>query len=95
MDAVSDEICEAVHNAYEHGFYNAVRTLKEQDAVEPKTIPEELKQKMWNALYAEEDAFEEKYVRTKEHDRWFLVYRPWLQEGFNLAIKAIEDLEGR
>lgn len=35
MDAVSDEICEAVHNAYEHGFYNAVRTLKEQ---EPKAV---------------------------------------------------------
>ena len=35
MDAVSDEICEAVHNAYDHGFYNAVRTLKEQEAVEP------------------------------------------------------------
>lgn len=35
MDAVSDEICEAVHNAYYHGFYNAVRTLKEQEAIEP------------------------------------------------------------
>ena len=34
MDAVSDEICEAVHNAYDHGFYNAARTLKEQ---EPRT----------------------------------------------------------
>ena len=31
MDAVSDEICEAVHNAYDYGFYNAVRTLKEQE----------------------------------------------------------------
>lgn len=31
MDAVSDEICEAVHNAYEHGFYNAVRMMKEQE----------------------------------------------------------------
>lgn len=30
MDAVSDEICEAVHNAYNHGFHDAVRTLKEQ-----------------------------------------------------------------
>ena len=35
MDAVSDEICEAVHNAYYHGFYNALQTLKEQ---EPKAI---------------------------------------------------------
>lgn len=33
MDAVSDEICEAVHNAYAHGFNNAVRTLKEQEAI--------------------------------------------------------------
>ena len=33
MDAVSDEICEAVHNAYDHGFYNALKTLKEQEAV--------------------------------------------------------------
>ena len=31
MDAVSDEICEAVHNAYDQGFHNAVRALKEQN----------------------------------------------------------------
>ena len=37
MDAVSDEICEAVHNAYDLGLYNALKTLKEQEAVEPKT----------------------------------------------------------
>jgi len=35
VDAVSDEICEAVHNAYDHEFYNALKTLKEQSAVEP------------------------------------------------------------
>lgn len=69
--------------------------LKSKEAVGPKTIPEELKQKMWNALYAEEDKFEEKYVGTKEQDSWFLIYRPLLQEGFNLAIKAIADWEGR
>lgn len=68
--------------------------LKEQEAVEPKTIPEELKLKMWNALYAKEDKFEEKYIGTKEQNSWFLIYRPWLQEGFNLAIKAIADWEG-
>ena len=95
LDAVSDEICEAVHNAYEHGFCNALKTLKEQDVVKPKIIPEELKQKMWNALYAEEDKLEKKYVGTKEHNSWFLIYRPWLQEGFNLAIKAIADWEGQ
>ena len=66
-----------------------------QEAVQPRTIPDELKQKMWNALYAEEDKFEKKYIGTKEQDSWFLIYRPWLQEGFNLAIKAIADWEGR
>lgn len=74
---------------------SAVNLLKEQEGVEPKTIPEELMHKMWNALYAEEDKFEKKYVGTKEHNSWFLIYRPWLQEGFNLAIKAIADWEGR
>lgn len=65
--------------------------LKEREAVEPKTIPDELKLKMWNAFYAEEDKLEEKYVGTKEHNSWFLIYRPWLQVGFNLTIKAIAD----
>lgn len=32
MDAVSDEICEAVHNAYNRGFYDALKKLKDQDA---------------------------------------------------------------
>lgn len=81
-------------NTYITDLYKDVlELLKEQEAVAPKTIPEELKQKMWNALYAEEDKFEEKYVGTKEHDSWFLIYRSWLQEGFNLAIKAIADWE--
>lgn len=68
--------------------------LKEQEAAKPKAIPEELKLKMWNALYAEEDKLEEKYIGTKEQNSWFLIYRPWLQEGFNLAIKIIADWEG-
>lgn len=69
--------------------------LKEQEAAQPKTIPEELKQKMWNALYAEEGKLEEKYVGAEEHDGWFFIYRPWLQKGFNLAIEAIANWEGR
>ena len=86
MDAVSDEICEAVHNAYDHGFYNAVRTLKKRD---------NLKQKMWNALYVEEDQLEKKFVGTEElHDKWFYVYRPWLQRGFEIAIKVIAEQDG-
>ena len=73
----------------------ALDLLKEQGVVKPKNIPEELKQKMWNALYAEEDKFEKKYVGTKEHNSWFFIYRSWLQEGFNLAIKAIADWKGQ
>lgn len=75
-------------------FDDAIKRLKEQE-IQPKTVPEELKLKMWNALYAVEDKFEEKYIGTKEQDSWFLIYRPWLQEGFDLAIKAIADWEGQ
>ena len=76
-------------------YADALALLKEQKAVKPKTIPEELKLKMWHALYAKEDKFEEKYIGTKEENSWFIIYRPWLQEGFNLAINAIADWEGR
>lgn len=74
--------------------FDVLTLLKEQEVVKPKTIPEELKLKMWNALYAKEDKLEEKYIGTKEQNSWFLIYRSWLQEGFNLAIKAIADWEG-
>lgn len=63
--------------------------LKEQE------LPTELKQKMWNTFYAEEDEYEKKFVGKEEHHNWFSVYRPWLQEGFNIAIKAIAEWEGR
>ena len=63
--------------------------LKEQE------LPTELKQKMWNALYAEEDEYEKKFVGKEEHLNWFTVYRPWLQTGFDIAINAIADWEGR
>lgn len=71
------------------------KLLKEQEAVQQKTIPEELKLKMWNALYAEEDEYEKKFVGKEEHLNWFTVYRPWLQKGFDIAINAIADWEGR
>lgn len=48
-------------------------------------------QKLWNALYAEEDKFEKRYISTPEHDNWFLVYRPWLQNGFGIAIKVLSE----
>ena len=67
----------------------AIKLLKEQE------LPTELKQKMWNALYAEEDEYEKKFVGKEEHLNWFTVYRPWLQKGFDIAINAIADWEGR
>lgn len=56
---------------------------------------EDLKQKMWNALYAEEDELEKKFIGTEEHNDWFDVYRPWLQRGFEIAIKVIAEQDGR
>ena len=48
--------------------------------------------KLWNALYAEEDKFEKRYISTPEHDNWFLVYRPWLQDGFGIAITVLSEI---
>lgn len=94
-----EKVIERIHEAIDTGvcvdlFMDVLELLKEPEAVVPNTIPEELKLKMWNALYAKEDEFEKKYIRTKEQNSWFLIYRSWLQEGFNLAIKAIADWEG-
>lgn len=49
-------------------------------------------QKLWNALYAEEDKCEKKFCSTQEHDNWFTNYRPWLQNGFEIAIKVLTEL---
>ena len=68
---------------------DAIELLKEHE------LPTELKQKMWNALYAEEDEYEKKFVGKEEHLNWFMVYRPWLQQGFDIAINAIAEWEGR
>lgn len=77
-------------DAEDHEMLKAVLTmLKEQE------LPTELKQKMWNALYAEEDEYELKFVGKEEHLNWFTVYRPWLQKGFDIAINAIAEWEGR
>ena len=67
----------------------AITVLKERE------LPTELKQKMWNALYAEEDEYEKKFVGKEEHLNWFTVYRPWLQKGFDIAINTIAVWEGR
>jgi hypothetical protein len=68
---------------------DALALLKEHE------LPTELKQKMWNALYVEEDEYEKKFVGKEEHLNWFTVYRPWLQKGFDIAINAIANWEGR
>ena len=85
-------------NGNEHFIYGintVMEFIDELPTEQPKTVPEELKYKMWNALYAEEDRFEKKYIGTDGHDAWFNTYRPWLQRGFEIAIKAIADWEGR
>ena len=48
--------------------------------------------KMWNALYAEEDRLEKKFIGTDKHDDWFTVYRPWLQNGFEIGLKVIAGI---
>lgn len=48
--------------------------------------------KLWNELYAEEDKWEELFRGTQEHDNWFTNYRPWLQTGFEIAIKVLTEL---
>lgn len=48
--------------------------------------------KLWNGLYAEEDKWEKKFCGTQEHDNWFTNYRPWLQNGFEIAIKVLTEL---
>lgn len=85
-------------NANEHFIYGintVMEFIDELPTEQPKTVPEELKQKMWNALYAEEDEYEIKFAGKAEHLNWFTVYRPWLQKGFDIAINAIADWEGR
>lgn len=63
---------------------SAIGLLKEQENVV---------QKMWNALHAEEDRLEKKFVGTDKHNDWFTVYRPWLQNGFEIGLKVIAEQE--
>ena len=87
VDRTNDDTCEGLKCC--KIAEDALALLKEQE------LPTELKHKMWNALYAEEDEYEKKFVGTEEHLNWFTVYRPWLQKGFDIAINAIADWEGR
>ena len=63
---------------------SAIDLLKEQENV---------LQKMWNALYVEEDRLEKEFIGTDKHDDWFTVYRPWLQQGFEIGLKVIAEQE--
>lgn len=74
---------------YAQAIDEIIALLEGQEA-----ITNELKLKMWNALYAKEDECEKKLVGTDKHHEWFSTYRPWLQIGFNIAIDAIADWEG-
>ena len=76
-------------NCRDYMMRDALAMLKEQE------VPQELKYKMWNTFYAEEDKFEKMFVGTDEHGAWFNTYRPWFQKGFDIAIRVIADWEGR
>ena len=80
--------CELVQDDSElHEMYTSVISLLE----ERKSIC----QKLWSEFHAEEDELEKQFVRTAKHDDWFFVYRPWLQKGFEIAIKAIAKQEDK
>ena len=74
--------------------YPTCQNMLLNEAKELLKAQENLKQKMWNALYAEEDKLEKKFIGTEEHGDWFAVYRPWLQRGFEIAIKVIAEQDG-
>ena len=69
--------------------FDALALLKEQE------LPTELKQKMWNEFYSEEDEYEKHYIEAQKCEEWFSTYRPWMQLGFNIAIDVIAEWEGR
>ena len=87
--------CESCGYAIDkHGHYSCQQNCA-SDAIALLKEQEDLKQKMWNALYAEEDNLENKFTGTEEHNHWFFVYRPWLQRGFEIAIKVIAEQDGK
>lgn len=100
MDIVDDALAllkEDCHNCKLECLLQKYDELKEKydKLLKEQELPTELKQKMWNALYAEEDEYEKKYIGTDDHDAWFNIYRPWLQRGFDIAINVVAYWEGR
>lgn len=71
------------------GGYIHVPQDEAESVLELLKEQESLKQKMWNALYAEEDKLENHYIDTGEIDKWIVDYRPFLQRGFEIAIEVI------
>lgn len=75
----------------------AILYLKEEDnkilnMIEKlPVVDDNLLQKLWNAFYKEEDEWEQLFRGTSNHDKWFMTYRPWLQAGFEIAIKALSQ----
>ena len=75
----------------------AILYLKEEDnkilnMIEKlPVVDDNLLQKLWNAFYKEEDEWEQLFRDTSNHDKWFMTYRPWLQSGFEIAIKALSQ----
>lgn len=90
-----DELMESIRKALgiksmtKSLLFPAERTIIDQIESAPTV---DIFQKLWNALYAEEDKFEKRYISTPEHDNWFLFYRPWLQNGFEIAIKVLSEI---
>ena len=87
-------------------IYHEVEALKDYDSYTPYqrqcnkilnmierllVMDDNLLQKLWNAFYEEEDKWEQLLVGTSNHDNWFTTYRPWLQEGFEIAIKVLSQ----
>lgn len=87
-------------------IYHEVEALKDYDSYTPYqrqcnkilnmierllVMDDNLLQKLWNAFYKEEDKWEQLFVDTSSHDNWFTTYRPWLQEGFGIAIKVLSQ----
>ena len=88
MDAVSDEICEAVHNAYEHGFYNALKTLKEQ---EPRVMTRlEIEQSEECIVWFEDDQFNSYALvdGIDQRNSWV-----WLSTVGNMCLQQRRDCE--
>lgn len=87
---------DAIATDFIHEADQAVGTIDDALALlNEQKVQEELKLKIWNALYTKEDEYEKKLIEADKRYEWFSIYRPWLQMGFNIAIDAIAEWEGR